>query len=139
MSFREKSAWISLIIHVVIFGGYFWSLADAWDHPDRGPLGVGLLIGAVVLLVLNAIALNAAAALWSPKEAEAPADERERLISLKAEQIASYVLSGNVILLIGALLVNWDGFLVANLLLAAIVVSEVTKAVTQIIYFRADA
>jgi hypothetical protein len=139
MSFREKSAWISLIIHIVIFGGYFLSLADAWDHPGRGPLGVGLLIGAVVLLVLNSIALNAAVALWSPKEAEAPADERERLINLKAERIASYVLSGNVILLIGALLVNWDGFLVANLLLAAMVISEVTKAVAQIVYFRADA
>ena len=139
MSFREKSAWISLIIHTVIFGGYFWSLADAWDHPGRGPLGVGLLIGAVILLVLNAIALNAAVALASPKEAEAPADERERLINLKAERIASYVLSGNVVLLIGALLVNWDGFLVANLLLAAMVISEVTKAVAQIIYFRAGA
>ncbi|MGD9980293.1 MAG: cell envelope integrity protein TolA [Hyphomonadaceae bacterium] len=139
MSLREKSAWISLVIHVVIFGGYFWSLASAWDQPARGPIGVGMLIGAVILLVLNAIALNAAVALWSRKEAEAPADERERIIDMKAERIASYVLSGNVILLIGALLVNWDGFLVANLLLAAIVVSEVTKAVVQIVYHRADA
>jgi hypothetical protein len=139
MSFREKSAWISLVIHVVIFGGYFWSLADAWDHPGRGPLGVGLLIGAVVLLILNSIALNAAVALASPKEAAAPADERERLISLHAERIASYVLSANVVLLIGALLLNWDAFLVANLLLAALVVSEVVRATMQIIYFRADA
>lgn len=139
MSFREKSAWVSLIIHVVIFGGYFWSLAEAWDHPGRGPLGVGLLIGAVILLILNAIALNTAIAIASPKEATAPADERERLISLHAERISSYVLAANVVLLIGALLADWDGFLVANLLLAALVVSEVVKAAAQIAYFRADA
>jgi hypothetical protein len=139
MSFREKSAWVSLIIHIVIFGGYFWSLADAWDHPGRGPLGVGLLIGAVILLILNSIAINSAIALASPKEATAPADERERLISLHAERIASYVLAGNVVLLIGALLADWDGFLVANLLLAALVVSEITKAAAQIAYFRTGA
>jgi hypothetical protein len=139
VAFREKTAWISLIIHVVIFGGYFLSLADAWDHPGRGPLGVGMLIGAVVLLVLNAIALNAAAALGSPKEAEAPADERERMIGLKADRVAAVVLSAGVVCLIGALFMNWDGFLVANLLLAALVVSEVVKAIAQIVFFRRGA
>jgi hypothetical protein len=41
--------------------------------------------------------------------------------------------------LIGALLLGWNGYLVANLLLAAMVIAELVKAGAQIAYFRAGA
>ena len=84
MSFREKSAWISAVVHVAVFAGYFLSLAHAWDQPGgRRPMGVGLMIAAVIVLVANITVLTILLALTSLREASRPADEREQLIELK--------------------------------------------------------
>jgi len=136
MSFREKSAWVSLITYGVVFGGYFFTLWQAWDESYAQGLSIGLMVGAVVALIIVAIVLNTVIALFHPRTANAPADERETAIDLKAERIASYTLSIGVIFLIGALLIGWNAFLVANLLLASMVVSELVKALAQIAYFR---
>jgi hypothetical protein len=135
MAFREKNAWISLVTHSVVFGAYFLLLSQTWG--EREGQGVGLLVAAVIALVVISAALIAIAAILNPKEANAAADERELLIELKAERIASYTLSVGVVCLIGALLVGWGPILVANLLLASLVVSELAKAGAQIAYFRA--
>jgi predicted RND superfamily exporter protein len=139
MSFREKSAWIALVTYGLVFGAYFFLLSQAWDDSYGQGLSIGLLVAAVVGLVVIAAALTILAALLNPKEANAPADERETLIDLKAERIASYTLSVGVVLLIGALLLGWNGYLVANLLLASMVISELVKAGAQIAYFRTGA
>lgn len=139
MSFREKSAWIALVTYAAVFGGYFFQLWQAWDDPYGQGLSIGLMVGAVVALVVVAASLNIVAALFSPKQANAPADERETLIDLKAERIASYTLSVGVVCLIGALLVGWNAFLVANLLLASMVAAELVKALAQITYFHRGA
>lgn len=138
MSFREKSAWIALITYGVVFGGYFFALWQAWDASYAHGLSIGLMVGAVAALIIVAIVLNTIIALFHPKTANAPADERETMIDLKAERIASYTLSIGVICLIGALLMGWNAFLVANLLLASMVVAELVKAIAQIAYFRAS-
>lgn len=139
MSFREKSAWIALTAYGLVFGSYFYLLWRSWDERYGQGLSIGLMVGAVVTLVIIATALTIIAALSAPKEANAPADERETLIDLKAERIASYTLSTGVVLLIGALLMGWSGILVANLLLASMVISELVKAVAQIIAYRRGA
>jgi len=139
MSFREKSAWVSLITYGVVFGGYFFTLWQAWDESYAQGLSIGLMVGAVVALIIVAIVLNTVIALFHPRTANAPAGERETAIDLKAERIASYTLSIGVIFLIGALLIGWNAFLVANLLLASMVVSELVKAIALIAYFRRGA
>lgn len=137
MSYREKSAYISLATHAAVFGTYFFMLWRAWDDRIGQGLSIGLLAAAVIALIVIAATLAIVAALLSPKEANASSDERERMIDLKAERIASYTLSTGVVCLIGALLIGWNSFLVANLLLAAMVISELVKAIAQIVYFRA--
>lgn len=136
MSFREKSAWVALLTYGAVFGGYFFILWRAWDESYAQGLSIGLLVGAVVALIIVAIVLNTVIALFHPKTANAPADERETMIDLKAERLASYALSVGVICLIGALLIGWNAFLVANLLLASMVIAELVKATAQIAYFR---
>ncbi|MEQ1817649.1 MAG: hypothetical protein ABL871_03485 [Terricaulis sp.] len=141
MSYREKSAWIALLTYAAVFGGYFFFLWEAWSLDEafgRG-LVIPLLVGAVIALVLAAIVLNVALALFSPKEANAPADERETMIDLKAERIASYTLSVGVVCLVGALLVGVNGMAVAVFLLASLVISELVKSAAQIAYFRRGA
>lgn len=139
MSFREKSAWIALIAYGVVFGGYFYNLWQGWDARYAAGLSLGLMVGAVVMLVIITVGLTIVAIFFNPRAANAPADERETLIELKAERIASYTLSVGVVCLIGALLMGWSGILVANLLLAAMVISEIVKALAQIAHFRAGA
>ena len=139
MSFREKSAWIALTSYGLVFGAYFSLLAQSWDERYGPGLSIGLMVAAVIALIAIAAALTILAAITSPKEANAPADEREQLIDLKAERLSSYALSTCVVLLIGALLVGWNGILVANLLLASMVVAELVKALAQIIAYRRGA
>lgn len=139
MSYREKSAWVALVTYAVVFGAYFFVLWQGWDDGVGQGLSIGLLVTAVIAFVVLVAALTIIIAIASPKDANAPADERERLIDLKAERIASYTLSTGVVCLIGALLLGWNGFLVANLLLASMVIAELVKASAQIIHFRAGA
>ena len=136
MSFREKIAWITIVAHGVVFGGYFWALWQSWGDSYAGGLSLGLMIGAVVTLIILTVALTIAVSILSPKAAQAPADERERIIALKSERIGSFVLSVGVVSLIGALLAGWNAILVANLLLACMVIAEMLKAGVQILYFR---
>jgi hypothetical protein len=139
MPFREKSAWISLIAYGVVFGGYFVTVARVWDERWAQGESLGLMAGAVVALIILAIALNVVLALFNPREASARADEREVMIELKAERLSSFTLSAGVVCLIGTLLLGWNPFLVANLLLGAMVIAEVVKAIAQIVYFRRGA
>ena len=139
MSFREKTAWIELITYGVVFGGYFFTLWQAWDELYARGLVIGLTVGAIVVLVIMAVTLTAVVALFTPKEANAPADERETLIDLKAERIASYALSTGVVCLIGGLLAGMNGILIAVLLQASLVIAELVKVIAQIAYFRLGA
>ncbi|PZO53423.1 MAG: hypothetical protein DCF16_06790 [Alphaproteobacteria bacterium] len=136
MSFREKSAWIALVTYGSVFGAYFFLLWQAWDESYGQGLSIGLMVAAVIAFVVVVTTLTVIAALFNPKAANAPADERETLIDLKSERIASYTLSVGVVCLIGALLLGWNAHLVANLLLASMVISELVKASAQIVYFR---
>ena len=136
MSFREKSAWVSLITYALVFGSYFLTIWRVWDeHWDRGQ-SLGLMIGAIVALVILAVIFNTALALFFPREANARADEREVLIELKSERIASYTLTALLVCLIGTLMVGWNPFLVANLMMGAMVIAEVIKDIAQIAYYR---
>jgi len=139
MPYREKSAWISLLAHTLVFGAYFAGLAHVWRWPGHGPLGVMMLIGAVIALAVVAAGLQILAVLTSPHQANAPPDEREHMISLKSERVGSYVLSSLVVCVMATLILGWDGFLAANLLLAAMVVSELAKSLTQIVLFHGNA
>jgi hypothetical protein len=137
MPFREKNAWITVAALIVVYGVYFGQLIAS--ERLAGPASIGLLVAAVIALIVIMTASHIALAIAWPTEAQAPADEREKTIELKAERLASYVLSTAVVCLIGALLVGWSGLLVANLLLAAMVLAELVKAATQIAHFRAGA
>lgn len=139
MSFREKSAWIALLAHGGVFGAYFAALWQAWDPAYGQRLSIGLLMAAMFSFVIVVTALTIVAALMNPKAANAPADERERLIELKAERAAAYTLSTGVLLSMTGLLLGFNGFLIANALLASLVAAELVKAGWQIAAYRAGA
>jgi len=139
MPFREKIAWISLVATLVVYGGYFVSLTVSWGGEGWISDSFGLLVGTTVLFVVVMIALTVVAAVLAPADAAAPADEREKLISLKASQFPYFALSSGAFTTIVALFVGTDRFFAANFLFLSMIVAEVAKDAAQIFYFRRGA
>src|SRR5271165_4514093 len=93
MSFREKTAWISLISMTAIYGMYFWSVIRSGRHADAN---VGGLLGTIVALVIVQVVLTTAVAIFDPKSASAPSDEREKLIELRSTRVAYAGLASGI-------------------------------------------
>jgi hypothetical protein len=140
MSFREKSAWISMLSMSAIYGFYFWSIAGSGGLRHAAGFHSGpLLLGTVVALVVVQIVLHTLIAIQRPAEAQAPRDEREKLIDLKSTRIAYHGLATGV-----ALACFFGAFTPAivfdtNALLFILVTAEILRAATQIICFRRSA
>ncbi|MBW8815083.1 MAG: hypothetical protein JF588_16815 [Caulobacterales bacterium] len=134
MSFREKSAWITLVTVLVCFGAYYGAVLSG--AVSRGFATVHLLAICVAALVGLQIVLHAVAARLSPREAQAPRDEREALIQARSHTVGYYVLMVMVLLL--ALPVHFGhppGDLL-NFALLDVVVATLAVSGAQIVMFR---
>lgn len=144
MSFRERSAWISLVITPVIWGAYFWKI---WpDVVDDGALSVataGMFVGTVVMLVIVqivlAIVLAIVAAVLRQRSEEQPMDERDQLIDLKAIRVAYYVITALLIAVSGLWLFGMSPLVMANGILAAMVIAEILRAGSVVLAYRRGA
>jgi Na+/H+ antiporter NhaD/arsenite permease-like protein len=140
MSYREKSAWISLLLYLGIYGFYFSQVAMAAARGEAdGTHFLGLFGQSVAVFVVATIVLTVVAAVLAPRDAQAREDERERLITLKANSASGYVLATGAVLAIGVVFYGADEFLTINLLFFALVLSEVYKVATQLVLYRRGA
>lgn len=137
MSFREKSAWISLLSMSGIYGFYFWSVVDFGPH--GGGFHFGGLLGTIIALVVVQVVLTAGVAIFKPREAKAPRDERDKLIELRAMRVAYSGLATGIALacFFGA----FDPPLVfnTNALLFILVTAEIMRSGCQILQYRRGA
>jgi hypothetical protein len=137
MSFREKSAWISVLSISGIYGFYFWSVIHAGPNSTGFHFG-GLLMTVVALVVLE-VGLHIAAAIFNPKEAQAPRDERDKLIELRSMRVAYSGLATGIAFacFFGAftppIIFN------ANSLLFILVTAEILRYACQVIQYRRGA
>jgi len=137
MSFREKSAWITVLSYLAVYGFYFRRIAQAAASGQASTFHYGaLLVGTVIVLVVVQIALLIAIAIAGPRDARAPRDERERLIELKAVRIAFVVLSCSVLTVCWLAALNPSAFYTVNALFFALVLSEIVRNASQITYYR---
>ena len=136
MSFREKSAWISALSMAVIYGFYFWTVIQTRPH---GVVHVGGLLETVVALVVVQVVLTVAVAIFAPREAKAPRDERDKLIELRAMRVAYSGLATGIAFacFFGAftppLIFN------TNALLFILVTCEILRQACQIVQYRRSA
>jgi hypothetical protein len=137
MPFREKSAWISLVSMCGIYGVYFWSVIQA--GPRAGGFHFGGLLETIIALVVVQIGLSIAVAIVTPKEAQAPRDERDKLIDLKATRIAYFGLASGVVLACFFGAFNPPIILDINALLFVLVAAEVLRSSCQIVQYRRSA
>ena len=138
ISFEEKSTWVSLAIMLIVYTGYFSQVYDGLLNGTLDKAAVsGLFIGAVVTLVILEIVLHIVIAAFNHKDADQPRDERDRLFTMKAGNISGWVL-GIAVLMIAAhtFIQDLDSTWVANLLLFAVFVSQVTSYALQLVYYR---
>jgi uncharacterized membrane protein len=137
MSFREKTAWISLISMSVIYGFYLWSVGRSEGF--KGPIHLGGLLKTVIALVVVQVALTIVAAALAPKEANAPCDERDKLIRLRATHVAYSALATSIAFacFFGAL--NPPIIFNTNALLLVLVVAEMSRSACQIVQYRRGA
>lgn len=119
MSYREKSVWGSLIGVMAVYGWYF-----------AMPPAVGRLILAVVLLIAIEVIFHITLALKTKPE---PMDERDRVIEAKGYRNAYLALVSGVI---APIFLPLPPAMAAQVVLLALVVSEIVKSATQLYCYR---
>lgn len=132
MTFREKSAAVTLIALALVYGGYFW---NAWRWSPDTPMAAvsAVLIGTVVSLVVLLIVMHIVMTAFDRKAEE---DERDRVFALIGDRNGGYVVGFGAVCAMLALLAEWAPVHVIHLLLGALVLSEIVKIVTQLFLYR---
>jgi hypothetical protein len=137
MSFREKTAWISLLALSGIYGLYFVGLLRG--APPAAGFRFGSLLETIVALVVVELVATTVVAALDPTDAPAPRDERERSIDLRATRIAYAGLLGGVLLACFLAAVDPSLAFGTNALLFILVTAEILRLACQIAQYRRDA
>ena len=149
VSFREKSAWASLAIMLVVFVPYFVGI---FRHFARGELTGGYVLGeflsAAAFQVVLLVVVHVAIAIRSGQESK---DERDIAIESKAFRNAYFVLISSCFVIIpGVIALGFSldpgsvnrltapAFL-SQLLLLCFIVAEAAKYLTQVLGYRRGA
>jgi cytochrome b561 len=130
MSFREKCAWISFVLLLLLAGGV--QLAEHVDGLQGLHYFLALLLGFVLLQVL----LRVIIALQAPKDARTPKDEREQLIDIKAARIGFYALVAGVLLSLLLVHVHGNPWRALHSMMVAVLVAWAIKFASEIVYYR---
>lgn len=140
MSFHEKSNLAMLAIMLVVYGWYFVSSIGSifGGLPPETALAVTnvKMIATVLIVIAASIAAHIAIAIAAPSQADDTADERDKLIEMRGDQRGGFALALFALLAMGAAMTAQPYYLVANLILAGLVVSEVVKGISKLVDYR---
>ncbi len=140
MSFRETSAWISLISLLGVFGFYFTVVGRSLEADVMPPPAfLGEYTAAVILLVIVQVALHIIAAIVtraSGGDMETARDERERLIELKSNRFGYFILLSGTVMVAGAIGLGAPGYWTANALVLSVALAELVRFGAQVVYYR---
>lgn len=136
MAFREKSAWLMLIITLLVGGGLTFEVVQGFNSTSQWPPAVSvftrLTIGLIVLSIIGQIAL----ALVDRKSANRPADEREKTIQQRADAYSGILLGVLIVSSLMTYLVHQHGDLLFLMALLSLVVAQVAEYLVEIIGYR---
>lgn len=136
MSFRERSAWAMGALFLAITLFYVAQVQPvSWRSGSAPPAG-GVMIRVTLISIVGAIVIQSVLASRSPREASAPADERERLLLTRASHWAGLVLGAGCIMALWNYMVHANGDLMFHGILLSLLVSTVVEYALQILYFR---
>jgi len=139
MSFREKSAWITLIT-LVLVSMLFLAHFPWWQPftlaPDPNPIVFHALIFATVTFVVIEIVAHVVVAIRSPHDAHAPKDERERLIALKATRLSAYVYAVLTLSSISLVHVGANAIGMSYCILFSFIIAEFVNYTARVVLYR---
>jgi hypothetical protein len=135
MSFREKSAWLMVLLMMAAGFYYFHNVRAASKAlgETASPL---MIIAFVVIVVIGSIVAQVVLAVSSPREANTPVDERELQIQFRSSHWSGYVLATCVVSSLGHFMAYSDGNMLFHLVFGSLIVSQITEYAFQIILVR---
>lgn len=145
ISFREKSAWITLAVLLFVYTPYFARVVRLADRDQLSiPNVIGLFVSALVLQILLAIVAHIVISIGARRETK---DERDRAIEAKAFRNGYFIFSFLICtaaigmltlgLAPGSAALPWISVAgISQALLLCLVLAEVTKYATHIICYR---
>lgn len=143
-SFREKIAWVMFagtFLSGFFFVGVLWRMIEAGAGADgfagltRGDIG-GLLSIMIFLLVVTSIIGAIISALLNVDEAEAPLDERDKIISGKAARLAEVITGMMLLLTLGFYFVGATPSIMACGIIAAMWAGTLVDYGTRAVLYR---
>jgi hypothetical protein len=135
MSFREKSAWITLVLVLLCFGAYFGAIATG-HITGRGMSSIHLLLLCVAAFFLLQLGLKLAAIWTTPKDGRSPKDEREQLIQARSHTIGYYLLMVLTLAIGVPFHLGHPAVDLVNFALLDVVITALVVSVAQVVMFR---
>ena len=135
MSFREKSAWISLISILVVSGFFFLHVPWTVSPSASAALVHGMMYCILALVIIEVVA-HIVVAIRAPEDAQAPKDERERLIDLRATRVSHYVYVIGSLLALTLIHCGANAPGLGFAVLFAFVIGQVVKHAARIVFHR---
>jgi hypothetical protein len=137
MPFREKSAWLMSAALTLVSAGYAYIVINMSHYMERlAPPLIPLIVVYTLALAFLAAASHILIALLAPKDASAPADERDRAIAAKAGAWSGYVFATGVALALGDYLVVRDGDTLFYAVFASWTLAQLSDYAFQIVLYR---
>lgn len=136
MSFREKSAWVMAALMCVSGGTYLWLVVTLSLALGQTAPPLAAVIPYVLLVVVGAVVMQTVLALLTPREADAPADEREKQIQLRADAWSGVVLGLGVVTSLGAYVFQNDGPMLFHMVAASLIAAQIAEYAIVIVLFR---
>ncbi len=138
MSFREKSSWIILVMLVLLSALYLLHICPYDLAPEPSYDRFHMLGASIIAFVVIVVIAHIAVAIWSPRDAKTPKDERERLIELRSTAVSSYVYAFLSLASISTLHAGANQFGLAYLVTLAFGIAEIVNYATRVYLYRRD-
>ncbi len=136
MSFQEKSTWVMGIILLGVYGWYFSVVLGQLEGGDVEVIDYrSQMLTTVVLLIVAAVVAHVVIAVANPQDADRT-DVRDREINRYGEFVGSYVLGTGALVALGMAMFEVEHFWIANVILAGLVLSELTALGTRLVLYR---
>ena len=90
----------------------------------------------MIIIVVGSVVAQIILTLSSPKEANAAADERERLVQQRASSWSGVLLATGAVVSLGHFMIHADGNMLFHLIMASLIVAQIAEYGFQILLLR---
>jgi hypothetical protein len=138
MPFQEKSTWI-MSAALLLCGLFYFAQVKSMSSSlgELAPPTIPIVIVYTIILVLVATVGHIVIAIFAPREANAPADERERRVFDRAAHLSGYVFATGVVLSLGLYLISYDGNMLFYGVFGSLMIGQLAEYVFQVYFYRA--